>query len=274
VFIGYAQRELSKEAHLSMIDLSPNHVPPAILTLFDVSKPTMPRAFNVLDGITNGQIVTDDPVHPTWAAVHEATFGTLYLGGSITPTLLAEIVDHFRQFGDVGIGCWPDDPLLAMMPPKPDYDGRTLYFTDRSQHIRLEDYIEQIPSDCYLAPRDRGLIAQSLDYDLTLATFGSVENVLAHTLGVMLMRENVLLCEAATGAPTHGRIEIGVTTHEHHRKQGYATITCAQLIKVCEAQGYRTWWDCAKQNRASVALARKLGYHNEREYRFVLWSKR
>jgi RimJ/RimL family protein N-acetyltransferase len=257
-----------------MIDLTPNQVSPAIRTLFDLSKPTMPRAFNVLDGIANGQILTDPRVHPTWAAVREAGFGTLYLGGSITARLLAEIVDHFRQFGDVGIGCWPDDPLLAIIPPKPDYDGRTLYFTERSQDIRLANYIEQIPPDCSLRPSEQGLIEQSPDYELALATFGSVENILAHTLGFLLMRENILLCEASTGAPTHNRIEIGVSTPEQHRKHGYATITCAQLIAVCEAQGLRTWWDCAKQNRASAALAHKLGYQGEREYRYVLWSKR
>lgn len=256
-----------------MIDLSPNTIPPAIVTLFDISKPTMPRALNVLEGIAIGQIITDHSTHPTWAAVREAAFGTLYLGGSITPALLAEIVDHFRQLGDVGIGCWPDDPLVVMLPPKPDYDGRTLYFTDRSQHIRLEAYIEQIPADCCLTPRDQSLIKRSPDYELALAAFGSKQNILAHTQGFMLMRGETLLCEAATGAPTHNRIEIGVSTHEHHHKHGYATITCAQLIKVCEAQGYRTWWDCAVQNEASVALARKLGYHNEREYRYLLWSK-
>ncbi len=41
----------------------------------------------------------------------------------------------------------------------------------------------------------------------------------------------------------------------------------------CEAQGYATWWDCAKQNTPSARLARKLGYQNEQEYRYVWWAK-
>jgi RimJ/RimL family protein N-acetyltransferase len=82
-----------------------------------------------------------------------------------------------------------------------------------------------------------------------------------------------VLCEAATGAPTHGRIEVGVTTAEAHRQRGFATITCATLIALCEAQGYGTWWDCAKQNTPSARLARKLGYQNQQEYRYVWWAK-
>ncbi|MFL5804101.1 MAG: GNAT family N-acetyltransferase [Roseiflexaceae bacterium] len=62
--------------------------------------------------------------------------------------------------------------------------------------------------------------------------------------------------------------------HEAYRGHGYATITCARLIQACEEQGYETWWDCAKQNVASTALARKLGYQNEREYRVLAWRKR
>jgi len=84
---------------------------------------------------------------------------------------------------------------------------------------------------------------------------------------------DVVLAEAATGAPTHGRIEIGVEVAELHRQRGFATITCAKLIETCEAQGYSTWWDCAKQNIASARLARKLGYRDARAYRYVWWAK-
>jgi RimJ/RimL family protein N-acetyltransferase len=35
--------------------------------------------------------------------------------------------------------------------------------------------------------------------------------------------------------------------------------------------GQQTWWNCAKQNVASAALARKLGYRTEREYRVLAW---
>jgi RimJ/RimL family protein N-acetyltransferase len=257
-----------------MFTITHQEVTPEILYLFDLSKPTMPRAYNILEGITQGQIVVDNLTRPHWAVVREAVYGTLYFGGQVTSSLLASIFNHFLQFGGIGIGCWLDDPLNTLLPTNPDYDGFTLYFRERSPEICLESFIQQLPSGYALVSRDEQLFKQSFDYDSTLMSFGSIENIIRYTLGVAIVRENLLLCEAATGAPTQGLIEVGVTTNENFRQKGFATIACAKLIEMCESQGFSTWWDCAKQNTPSVRLAKKLGYHNEKEYRYVWWEKR
>lgn len=257
-----------------MIAITAHEVTPAILALFDLTQPTMPRAMNVLEGTVRGQILVDDPAQPLGAAVREAVFGTLYVGGQINAPLLAALVEHFRQHGDVGLSCWPDAPMSDMLPPRPDYDGRTLYFTQRARHVALQPLIQQLHPGYTLVFRDEQLFAQSFDYHATLATFGTVTNVLQATFGIMILKDDAVVCEAATGAPTHGRIEVGVATAEAHRQRGLATIACAALIDLCETQGYTTWWDCATQNVASVRLVRRLGYHNEQEYRYVMWAKR
>jgi RimJ/RimL family protein N-acetyltransferase len=75
-------------------------------------------------------------------------------------------------------------------------------------------------------------------------------------------------------APCGGRImEIGVTTREAHYGRGYATYLCAYAIRESEQRGYTTYWNSAKQNAASIALARKLGYQSEREYRLLAWFR-
>jgi RimJ/RimL family protein N-acetyltransferase len=257
-----------------MLQIPPEQVTPALRALFDPDMPTMPRALHVLDGHIAGRIITDSPAHPTWGAVYSATFGTLYLGGSFDAVLVRQLVDDLRQTGDVLICRWPDDALVPLLPPQPDYDGWALYFPNRSRNTRLDVYVQQLPAGYELRRRDAVLLERSLDRDSNLSAFGSVEHVLAKSLGFFLMRGDEILCEAATGPAALGRIEVGVTTHAAHRGRGYATITCARLIQACEQQGYETWWDCAKQNVASVALARKLGYQGEREYRVLAWSKR
>lgn len=256
-----------------MIAIPAHEVTPAIIALFDLTQPTMPRAFNVLEGTVPGQILVDDPAQPKWAAVREETFGTLYIGGQLNALVLATVVDRFRQSSDVGIGCWPDNALNAMLPPAPAYDGRTLYFTHRSADVILVSLIRPLPPDYVLVPRDAHVVTQSFDYDMTLAAFGSVENILHLTRGVVVLRDGVVCCEAATGAPTHGRIEVGITTAEAYRQRGFATTACAALIALCEAQGYAAWWDCAKQNIPSARLARKLGFCDEQEYRYVWWPR-
>jgi len=151
--------------------------------------------------------------------VREATYGTIYIGGLMNISLLASIVQYFRQIGKVGIGCWINDPLDEILPIDPNYDRRTLYFTERS---RRNDISYQLPSEYILAQRDRHLFSKSFDYESTLDSFGSLENVLKYTEGTIILQDEVLVCEAATGAPTHGRIEIGVTTAETYRGQGLA----------------------------------------------------
>lgn len=118
-----------------MVAIGSHQVTPALLSLFDLSRPTMPSAFHVLEGITRGEILLDDPDRPAWAAVHEVTYGTRYIGGNMDADLLSSPVDRIRRDGEVGIGCWLDDPLNDMLPPNPDYDGRTLYFTERTRSV-------------------------------------------------------------------------------------------------------------------------------------------
>jgi len=256
-----------------MLEITSYEVTTKILSLFDITKPTMPRAFNVLDGTMCGQILIDDASHPEWAVFRDGVYGTLYFGGQINKSLLETLVTHFRQIGEVGIGCWLDDLLNEMIPYQPDYDGFTLYFAERSKRVLLKPLLNHIPEGIRLAHRDEQLFKKSFDYESTLVAFGSVEYVMKHTLGVMLLEGDTLICEAATGAPTHGHIEVGVTTAESYRQRGFAAMACASLIRECEERGYFTWWDCAKQNVASARLAKKLGYENGREYRYAWWAK-
>lgn len=257
-----------------MISIPASAVTPALLALFDTTKPTMMRAFNVLEGRAVGQILADHAERPAWAAVREASYGTLYLGGRFSAPVLAAVIAHLLQLGPVGIGCWLDDPVRLLLPPNPDYAGRTLYFPRRDPQVALEPLLPALPAEYQLVARDASLFEQSLDREETLATFGSVENVLRLTLGVMLLHDDLVVCEAATGAPTHGRIEIGVSTREAYRRRGFASRTCARLVLLCEARGHAVWWDCAKQNTASIQLARRLGFRDEQEYQFVYWAKR
>jgi hypothetical protein len=223
---------------MDLIAITHRQVTPEILALFDISKPTMPRAFNVLEGLNRGQILVDDLEQPALAVVRDGMYGTLYFGGHVSAALTASLVQHFRQLGEVGIGCWLDDQLNEMIPTDFDYDGRTYYFTERSSHKEVQNL--QLPAGYSLLSRDEDLFRKSFDYQSTLDLFGTVEEGLKHTLGVAILYGDKLVCEAATGAPTHRLIEVGVTTAEPYRGQGFATMACARLIELCEEQGYKT----------------------------------
>ena len=80
-----------------MQEISTQEVIPNIMALFNLTKPTMPCAFNVLEGVTRGQIFVDDEITPIWAVIREEVYGTLYFGGQINTELASSLVGRFRK---------------------------------------------------------------------------------------------------------------------------------------------------------------------------------
>ena len=214
---------------------------------------------------------TDDLAYPTWGVVQEAGFRSVYLGGVHDRHTLARIFDKLGQAGEVLIGLLHGDGRLEMLPPNPDYLGATLEFTNRPMGQGLDVFLRQVPEGCQLRRVDRELLERCLERDLLVSIFGSVEKVLENGFGLCLMRDDHILSEAHAGPSAQGMIEIGVMTPERYQQRGYATLTCAHLVRMCEELGFQTYWNCAKQNRASVAIARKLGYRTLREYELRAW---
>ncbi len=242
----------------------------SLRALFDVGQPLAIRCFAVLDGSNRGQIWTDDPARPTWGAVQEAAFGTLFLGGHPNASLVHGLVAELRQTRDVALALWPDHPYNQLLPPAPDFDGWELEFTERPLHAGLEPFLT-VPAGCELRPIDATWFERCRYRDHYAAYFGSAERTLEQGFGYCLIRGQELLSEAFAADAALGMIEIGTITGESYRRRGYAAVTCAQLIRECEARGYRTYWNCAKDNQASAALARSLGYQGEKAFRYVVW---
>jgi len=248
-------------------------VSPSLRALFDVSQPLAIRCFAVLDGAIRGQIWTDDLTHPTWGAVQEAAFGTLFLGGRPEASLVHGLVAELRQERDVALALWLDHPYNQLLPPAPDLDGWELEFTDRLPGVEpIPDL--SVPDGCELRAIDAAWFARCRYRDYYTAYFGSAEETLAQGFGFCLLREQELLSEAFAADAALGMIEIGTITGEAYRGRGYAALTCARLIQECEARSYRTYWNCSKDNQASAGLARRLGYQTEKEFRYVVWYPR
>src|SRR5687768_8456804 len=107
-----------------MIELSPGEATLAIRALFPAAGHAYRRCFAALDGTAAGRILTDDPLAPSWAAVYaHSDDGTLFLAGSLHPDLVAAVIHDLRREFVVCVGLTPDAPLLALLPPDPDYDG-------------------------------------------------------------------------------------------------------------------------------------------------------
>lgn len=244
---------------------------PRLRALFDRHLPVEVRCRAILNGDAAGVILADHAEHPACAFVQEPADGTLYWGGAVTPALFAEAIDRLRRERDVVACLWPGDPQRAWLPPAPDYEGRAVDFTQREGDLAP---LLAVPAGCALRRVDAALFERLPGRDWTVTMLGSAERALAQGLGYALLVGDEIACEALAGPRADGVIEIGTGTAEAHRGRGYATVTCAHLIRACEARGERTFWNAAESNTASVALARRLGYRVEEPFEVVAWAKK
>lgn len=83
-------------------------------------------------------------------------------------------------------------------------------------------------------------------------------------LGVVILRNGELVAGASSYSTYNEGIEIEIDTREDHRRKGLAYACGARLIMECLQRGLYPSWDA--QNKWSVDLAEKLGYHFSHEY--------
>lgn len=83
-------------------------------------------------------------------------------------------------------------------------------------------------------------------------------------LGVVVLKDGELVAGASSYSTYDKGIEIEIDTREDHRRKGLAYACGARLILECLERGLYPGWDA--QNKWSVALAQKLGYHLSHEY--------
>lgn len=95
---------------------------------------------------------------------------------------------------------------------------------------------------------------------------------MVNEFGLRTMREDNIIFQAYVSSFGETYAEIGAITHEKNRGHGYAPITCAYLIEACEQRGYHAYWSCDAVNKASVQVARKLGFQHARIYQILEYS--
>jgi RimJ/RimL family protein N-acetyltransferase len=225
----------------------------------------------VLQGGNAGRVFTDDPDCPSWACAWEVDDGTLYRGGVPGADVLRHVVNTLRQEAVVALGFRDGDPAASLFPPDPDACAACLEFDRPTGSSDLSPYLGRLPAGYEVHRMDRRLLESSPHHEATVRRYGSVERFLETGIAVSLLHRGETVCEAYADMDVMGVRELGVTTQKPYRRRGFATVTCAHLIALCEEGGSHTYWDCAKLNGASAAVARKLGFRNQREYRLLAW---
>lgn len=82
-------------------------------------------------------------------------------------------------------------------------------------------------------------------------------------IGYVIYKEGQLVCIASSYITYKSTIDITIGTLEEYRRKGLAAACAASLILECLERGVYPAWSAA--NKASLALAEKLGYHLDKE---------
>ena len=120
---------------------------------------------------------------------------------------------------------------------------------------------EDIFNYCKLNSWSRDLVSQYSDYEM-------YKNL---GLGVVIIKDGVPVSGASSYSRYKEGIEIEIDTKKEYRRKGLAYACGAKLILECLDRKLYPSWDA--QNKWSVALAEKLGYHYNHDYNiFEIWG--
>ncbi len=240
--------------------------------LIRIDAPARPRALAVLDGVLSGRAWADDPAQPSAAIVIEDSDGTVYAGGAVTRSIVAETLSGIQTAsGDLIFGfADADDPLRRLVPTAPYWAGEAVDFTDRrppsDQATVLQPRLEE---GHRIVPLDRSTLPLIEWYEDTLHAFGSIRRWMEIGVGFGVMAGDEMASEAMAGPRVRGLMEMGVATREQFRRRGYGTLVSGLVARACEARGDRVWWNANAGNAPSIAIARRLGFQRERRYDLV-----
>jgi RimJ/RimL family protein N-acetyltransferase len=244
---------------------------PALPLLFDPAVPDNPVLWAVLKGQHAGRAWVDDLRNPSQCVLR--TDATLtFMSRQIRQAFLEAALAQARRIGAVWL-VWSSAMSSQLCAPQADDTTTRLEFTDCDPRAReLADLRGRMPDGFEIRPIDHVLL-ERCEWREDMAFFcGSLDNFLVNGIGLCMMQGDEIIVEAYASSLGETQAEIGAVTREAYRGRGYAPIACAHLIQVCDRRGYRAYWSCDVDNLASIRVAQKLGFRQERAYQILEYN--
>lgn len=140
---------------------------------------------------------------------------------------------------------------------------------------KLEKLVKDLPDEFSIQPIHEEIyqrcLMQEWSRDL-VSLFQNARHYQECGVGFVVMHKDTLAAGASSYSYYDRGIEIEIDTKLEYRRQGLASACAARLILECLDRGIFPSWDAA--NRASLALAEKLGYQFDQAYVTYIWEKK
>lgn len=244
-------------------------------------------ALAVLAGEIPGRVLANDPAQPSAALI--CLKHRIYLAGSPDSEFCKEANHLLRTVILPGArAAGRKRFIIYPYPSASDWEaqaGILLQGIEHTQEQRLylefenlvTDWRRLLPVGFVLSKIDAGLLANThlagvKEIIRTLTTDRpSLENALQNEFGVCLIHKRKVASRCISEYHHNGRCEFGIATHSEFQRQGLATIAVAAQVEYALFSGVqRIGWHCWEKNRASKALAEKIGF--EQQTRYPVWT--
>lgn len=216
-----------------------------------------------------GHIYANDPDMPSAAMAKIADFCffagkadkelVMYKPENCTKDFMI-LVPQNQEWAELIVNCYGEKAKKTMryaIKKEPDvFDIR-----------KLQKAVETLPVEYTLKMIDRDLFYWCREKDWCndwVAQYRDYEMYEKYGMGAVILKGNQPVSGASSYSGYQGGIEIQIDTKPEYRRQGLAFICGAKLILECLKRGWYPSWDA--QNPWSAELAKKLGYHLDREY--------
>ena len=219
-----------------------------------------------------GKISADDPDNPTAAMAVIGDF-IFFAGKPDTGLVSYKPKGHPRDF-------------MIMIPQNGRWQTTiTKFYAERAKLItryatkkepdvfdlkQLKRAVHSLPKGYSISMIDETLFQMcrknAWSADL-VAQFPGYEDYRKLGIGAVICNKNRIVSGASSYSRYRDGIEIQIDTKEKYRRKGLAYICGAKLILECLKRNLYPSWDA--QNKASIGLAEKLGYHYSHAYTAV-----
>lgn len=224
--------------------------------------------WSCLQGVM-GKIYVDNTNSPMSAMAMLGDF--CFFAGSPNKELVLYKPDECRQDFIIMI---PQDEKWAKLIEK-NYDIKakkvSRYAIKKEFDIFEKDKLLQIvgtlPQEYTIKLIDKDIFYRCKEIDWCkdwVSQYTDYEKYHKYGLGVVILKDGELISGASAYSSYNDGIEIEIDTNEKYRRKGFAYICGAKLILECLDRNLYPSWDA--QNKWSVALAEKLGYHYNYTY--------
>lgn len=139
---------------------------------------------------------------------------------------------------------------------------------------KLKTAVASLPSEYTMTLLDEEMFYRCLesawcrDWAAQYSGYGEYKS---HGLGAVILKDGEIVSGASSYSWYPGGIEIEIDTREDFRRRGLAYRCGAKLILECLDRGWYPSWDA--QNKQSLRLAERLGYHFDHAYPvYEIWG--